>query len=478
MNTSTRAVKQNTATRPKVLIVGGGLAGLAAAENLAGKSQNHFEIQLLEAKRTTGGRAGSFQDNRTGGTVDYCQHVAMGCCTNFLGLLERQGLDGYLHRYTRLKFLHPDYSESTFKPSRWLPAPFHLLPALAGLRFLNRTQRRQIKYALFRLFRQASSELDDAVAGDWLRANGQDETTINDFWSVIVVSALGESIERVSLAAARKVFVDGFAAARGASDVLVPKLPLIKLIGGHLAEAIEQQGVDIKTGQVVRKIAHDGKFALVSTADGVTHHADHVVVAVPWHAVGDLLPDGTLKHVDRFTDAPSSPISGLHLWFDRQITDLPHAVMVGTMAQWVFRQPWVDEQAAEGFYYQVVISASQSARRLSRPQLIEQVIAELRHAFPLARKAKLLESKVVTDPKSVFSISPQFEAIRPSARTAQPWLHLAGDWISTGWPATMESAVISGGMAASSILASEFGQKEGLNPGLPRNWLTRLLIKP
>ena len=466
-----------TTTKKRVLIVGGGLAGLATAESLAVFCPDRFDILLLEAKRTTGGRAGSFQDSKTGGTVDYCQHVAMGCCTNFLGLLQRQGLDDQLHRYTRLKFFHPDYAVSTFGASSWLPAPFHLMSALSGLRYLNRSQRRQIKRALLRLFRTSSAEVGDTLAESWLFAQGQDKTTIRDFWSVIVVSALGESIDRVSLAAVRKVFVDGFAAARGASDVLVPKLPLVELIGGQLTAAIERLGVEVRTGQVVRQISPDRNPVIVTTADGVGHHADHVVVAVPWHSVNDLLPSGAVEKAEFLNNSPASPISGLHLWFDRQITDLPHAVLVGTVAQWVFRQPWDDEQASSGFYYQVVISASQSARCLPRQELIEIVMAELQHAFPRARRAKLVQSKVVTDPKSVFSITPQFEALRPPSQTSLPWLHLAGDWIATGWPATMESAVISGRMAAASLVESEFGGKLEVEAGLTRNWLSRQLIK-
>ena len=460
--------------KKRVLIVGGGLAGLATAESLARNHSDHFDISILEAKRTTGGRAGSFQDSRTGGTVDYCQHVAMGCCTNFLGLLKRQGLDDQLHRYTCLKFFHPEYPVSTFSPSRWLPAPFHLMPALSNLRYLNRSQRRQIKHALFRLFRTSSENLGDSLAEPWLEALGQDKTTIRDFWSVIVVSALGESIDRVSLGAVRKVFVDGFAAAHGASDVLVPKLPLAELIGGQLTVAVEQLGVEVKIGQTVRQISTDKN---VTTADGQVLAADHVVAAVPWHAVNHLVPANAVEKLELLETAPASPISGLHLWFDRQITDLPHAVLVGTVAQWVFRQPWEDKQASPGFYYQVVISASQSARCLPRQDLIDIVLRELQHIFPGARCANLLQSKVVTDPKSVFSITPKFEELRPPSRTGLPWLHLAGDWVATGWPATMESAVISGRMAAASIVKSEFGGDLEIEAGLPRSWFTRCLIK-
>ena len=163
--------------------------------------------------------------------------------------------------------------------------------------------------------------------------------------------------------------------------MFVPKLPLVDLIGGQLTGAIEQLGVEVKRGKLVRQISTDKN---VTTADGEVFAADHVVAAVPWHAVNDLVPDKAVEKLECLAVAPTSPISGLHLWFDRQITDLPHAVLVGTVAQWVFRQPWEDKQASPGFYYQVVISASQSARCLPQQELIEIVLGELRvdrHAF-------------------------------------------------------------------------------------------------
>jgi uncharacterized protein with NAD-binding domain and iron-sulfur cluster len=193
--------------------------------------------------------------------------------------------------------------------------------------------------------------------------------------------------------------------------------------------------------------------------------------------VANLLSREDLPGVERFAEFPASSITGLHLWFDREFTDRPHAVMVGTAAQWIFRQPWDDRSSKSERYYQVVISGSQQARSLPKEQLVETVLGELRQAFPAARQAQLLRSRVVTDPKSVFSIRPEVDAVRPTSHTPLPWLHLAGDWIATGWPSTMEGAVISGRLAASSVAAREGLSPIAVDPGLPRGWLAKWICK-
>ncbi len=483
--------------RTRIVIVGGGLAGLSAAEALARRGRERFEITLLEAKRITGGRAGSFSDPSTGQTIDYCQHVAMGCCTNLLGLLDRCGLGDSMRRYDRLQFYHPQSPPSRLVASKYLPAPFHLAGAIGQMQFLNSRQRRQIRGALFRLMRTPTASLRSQTAADWLRQNRQDEDTIRLFWDVVVTSALGERAEVVSMSAARKVWMDGFAAARGASDVLVPERPLSELFGKTLSDRIRQLGVRIQTGAAATRLSCQNGGLVEVEASGQRYVGDHVILAVPWHGAHRLMPDrrpvlrtGTRGRSDfgeiadgdsidlsPLQDYPGSPITGIHLWLDRQITDQPHAVMVGTAAQWLFRQPHAGDDSTSGYYYQVVISASADQRRLPKEELVATVWRELRHAFPKAKKAELLHSRVVTDPNSVFSLTPQFDSLRPPARTPLPWLHLAGDWIATGWPATMEGAVIAGRMAAASVLESEQEVPIPIDQPQRRNWLAKLLIK-
>ena len=473
-----------------MVIIGGGLAGLSAAESIARNFGDHFHVTLLEAKRFFGGRAGSFRDQESGQEIDYCQHVAMGCCTNFIGLLQRCDLMDSMDRFDKLQFLHPSHPPSEFAPSPWLPAPLHLAGAIGTLRYLSSAQKAQVRRALWRLMRTHSDALADQRALSWLQQQNQDPETIRDFWDVILISALGEETSLVSMKAARKVLMDGFAAARGASDVLVPRLPLRELFGVHLVRAIQQLAVDVRTGVSVQRFGessgHDGSgdgCRFVETKQGDQYAADHVVVAVPWHSIGSVLSGADVEvnfpDLPKYAAIPASPISGIHLWFDRQITNQPHAVMVGTISQWLFQRSEFNlaGDSSGEHYFQVVISGSREARAIPQEQLVERVLKDLRAVFPEARNAVLLRSRIVSDPTSVFSIGPEVEAIRPPAHTALPWLHLAGDWIQTGWPATMEGAVISGSMSANSIARQEGLSLLSIDSGLRPGWLARLMIR-
>ena len=325
--------------------------------------------------------------------------------------------------------------------------------------------------------RTPTGSLRNRTAAQWLGEQQQDSATIARFWDVVLVSALGERTDVVSMSAARKVFMDGFAAARGASDVLVPKRPLSELFGRDLSAAVQQLGANVQTGSAAAKLALDGnRIHAVETRGGEQFVCDHLISAVPWHAFGALASQiGELSY-QAIEKIRSSPITGLHLWLDREITDQPHAVMVDTLSQWLFRQPFRNADSETGCYYQVVISASGRQRSWPKDELLAQVLDELRHALPEARSANVLRSRIVTDPKSVFSLSPEVERLRPSARTPLPWFHIAGDWIDTGWPATMEGAVISGRMAAASVLESEGLAGITIDPGLRRGLLARLMI--
>jgi squalene-associated FAD-dependent desaturase len=467
--------------RTSVAIIGGGIAGMAAAFALT-EQDHHLDVTLFESKRFAGGRAGSFVDSQTGQNVDYCQHVAMGCCTNLLSMMDQAGIDDPFIRYRELTFHHPKHPPSRFAKSRFLPAPFHLVPSLCRLRYLTWFQRYQIARATFALMRSTKEKVSGLTALQWLTQNRQSPSTIRDYWDVVIASALGESCERVSMAAARKVFMEGFLVCPEASDVLVPKLPLGSLFGHAIPAALASRGVTVRTGTKVRSLRHDAAGKITLEFEDRSSGFDHVILAVPFFSLSRILSASTASAAglatDRYARIPCSPISGIHLWFDRPVMTQPHAVLVGTLAQWVFRREDQSDPAVGG-YVQVVVSASHDLRQLDSGEVISRVVAEIQHAFPESRHATLIRGRVVTDPQSVYSVSPEVDSIRPNAATALPCLHLAGDFVQTGWPATMEGAVISGRLAASSVLQRlGFSSGSMIHPGLPRPWLSRCLIRP
>lgn len=467
----------------RVAIVGGGLAGLAAAVGLTGRQ---LEVAVYEARRNLGGRAGSFRDPATGEQLDHCQHVALGCCTNFRDFCRRTELDESFVAYRTLHFLEPNGRRHDLTGLRSLPAPLHLAPALVRMGFLSWSERFSLARAMARLARELPADERELPAAAWLRRQGQSERAIERFWGPVLVSALGETLDRAIIGYARKVFVDGFLAHRDAFEVRVPREPLGRLFGPRVEAWLEARGVAVHKGRGAARIAHrDGHLAGLELADGTLAPADAVIAAVPWRRLAALSDEASgprLAAVAQAARIEGSPITALHLWFDRPLTDLPHAVFVGTLVQWVFAHGTARPggaaagDAPAAHYYQVVISGSADLTGRPREEVRDAVLRELRQVWPAAREARLLHDRTVTEPAAVFSARAGIDALRPAQTTEAAGVFLAGDWTATGWPATMEGAVRSGYLAAEALLAS-WGQPARLVvPDLPREWPARWLL--
>ena len=466
----------DTAETRSVAIIGGGLAGLAAAAALC---QRGFRVELFEARRSLGGRAGSFRDAETGELIDHCQHVSMGCCTNLADFSRRTGIAEFFARHRTLYFYDPDGRRCDLRAALLLPAPLHLLPSLLGMRFLTLRERLGVARALVRLANFSDDDLESApTMGEWLRRQNQSEQAIRRFWSVVLVSALGESVERVSVAAARKVFVDGFMTSRDAYAVLVPTNSLGELYDRRVADCLREHGVMIHLQSPIAAVCGDGGQASgVRLADGSEREFDFVVVAVTWRRAAELVaaPFGAaIPELATLDQIQPSPITSLHLWFDRPITPLPHAVLVDRLSQWVFRRGC--ENPSKGYYYQVVISGSRALRFQARDDILAEVLDDLHTVWPQAQDAALLRWRMITEHEAVFAALPGVEKLRPAQQTAVKNLMLAGDWTRTGWPPTMEGAVRSGYLAAEAILRAIGRPERILALDLPRSWLARILI--
>jgi squalene-associated FAD-dependent desaturase len=474
----------------QIAVVGGGLSGAAAAAVIA---RHGYQVDLFEARHQLGGRAASFRDRVTGQIIDLGQHVSMGCCTCLADFCRDMGLADCFTRYRTLHFLPPTGPLVKLQASAFLPAPLHLLPALLRMGYLTWRDRLAIARALVTLPRtRPDDDPHGPTIGQWLRDHGQSERAIEWFWQVILVSALGQSLDRVSLSAARKVVVHGLLATRDGYELLIPNVPLAQLCGTDLEKALRSRGVRIHLGAVVARLTGTASevTGLTMAADQ-RRTADHVVVAVPWWQLPRLLPPGLSadrlmpdsgaaaewptagqppddpnsnlsrpRTADRPAAGPlrgfePSPITSVHLWYDRSFMPVRHAALLGRLSQWVFQHgqtPTSPDGPPGQYHYQVVISASHGLRGVRREAIVERVAKELRQAWPDAPAAKLLRGQVVTQPHAVFSPRPGLERLRPAQRTDVVGLTLCGDWTATGWPATMESAVRSGYLAAQAVL--------------------------
>ena len=466
----------------RVVVVGGGLAGLSAAAALI---ESGFAVDVIESRRNCGGRAASFEDTQDGSLVDACQHVAMGCCTNFLDLCRRAGLESELRRDRTLWFIGPDGTRSACTPAGWLPAPLHLLPLLFGMHHFSLWEKLALAHGMMRLAVHRNITTDDSepTAACWLHAR-QPKRVIDLFWQPVIESALGESMDFVGISAVRKVVVDGFLAHPQAADLLVPTKPLGELFGTKLVSWLGDQGVVVHSGRTVTGIQYNDSHEVTGVCCGEdVIPADAVVLAVPWRAAARLVPE-VLPPVDK--SFIGSPITAVHLWFDRQIFDLPHAVLVGRVSQWIFqgddenvtddKESYSGGKGEKAHHCQVVISASRGLCDGNREHLLETVVAELREIFPKAESARLIRSRVVTDPTAVLSVRPGIDTVRPSATTPVKNLFLAGDWTQTGWPSTMEGAVRSGRRAALMLAESERKTTPSAIEELHKNLLIRLLV--
>ncbi len=444
-----------------VLILGGGLAGLAAAAALAPRG---MRVTLLESRNRLGGRASSFQDPGSGQLVDNCQHVSMGCCTNLAHFCRTVGIAHYLRPQKTLYFLTPDRRISRFGADPW-PAPLHLVRSFLSAHYLTAAEKVRIAYGLFHLRRMP--ETADPPFLDWLTAHGQTPRTIDCFWGLVLVSALNEMPDRIGLRYARKVFVDGFLKHPRGFEVELPDVPLGRLYGEELQDWLGRHQVTVRLQQRVQELhVTAGRAAGVRLLSGETVQADWYIAALPFDRLLDVLPEAVVESADYFRSLrqlQTSPIASVHLWLDRSITDLPHAVLLNGVGQWLFAR---GETVPGQHYYQVVVSAARQFRGLGQDEVQRRIVAELRQLFPAAAEAALLRARVVTEHAATFSAVPGVDRWRPPQASPLANLLVAGDWTATGWPATMEGAVRSGYLAAEALLRKQGARVSLVQPDL------------
>src|SRR6185437_12184539 len=473
-----------------VLVIGGGLAGLACAVALA---EAGIEVQLFEKRPHLGGRATSYT-LPDGSEVDNCQHVTLGCCTNLDDFYRRAGSAGKIRFYNRLYFADRQGRRFTMDAS-WLPAPLHMAPSFLAFGALSLADKRAIARAMFAIT-WARGRPRGAVGAsmlDWLRRMEQTPVAIARFWRVVLVSALDEELSRMDAQYGIDVFWKAFLANRRGYRIGIPSVPLGELYEGARG-AIVARGGRVRTRAGVREIRMcDGKFACAVLEDGSEISANACISAVPHSVLMDMVP-GRLGEVDGplagLKNIRTSPITGVHLWFDRPVMKEPFLALLEHATQWIFNKSLLyagsnsekgteigsgrGEAGAAEQYLQLVISASYDLVPRSRQEIIDLCLRELADVLPLTREAKLEKATVIKEIHATFSPEPGVNRWRPSQKIGVENLYLAGDWTQTGWPATMEGAVRSGYLAAEAALAKFGRPRRYLQPDLPLEGLSAL----
>jgi zeta-carotene desaturase len=424
-----------------VIVIGGGLAGLSASAALA--SAGH-SVALFEGRPFPGGRATSYEIGAAGESerIDNCQHILLRCCVNLLDFYRRLGVEQSIKFHREFTFIEPGGERSVLK-SGLLPAPAHFTEAFLKLTFLNLGEKLAVGRALLAMeVEKNRSDLDRITMREWLREKNQPARAIERFWRQILVSAINEELDRMAASHGLQVFRLGFLARSNAYHMGIPAVPLGELYSGEIWKRFGNVRLHLRT-PISRVQIEDGRVRSV-VASGPTgereHTADFYISALPFERVGAVIPDLPID-VARFEH---SPITGIHLWFDRPVTDLPHATLLDRTMQWMFNK-------RDGRYLQLVVSASRSLVEMPRAEVIALALRELAEFFPLAAEAKLVKAHVVKEIRATFSARPGLERLRPVAKTSVSNLFLAGDWTRSGWPSTMEGAVRSGHIAAEAV---------------------------
>ncbi len=430
----------------RVAVVGGGLAGLAAAVTCA---DGGAEVSLYEARSRLGGATFSFE--RNGLELDNGQHVALRCCTAYLGFLHRIGSDHLLSLQSRLRVpvLREGKPPASISRSGLRP-PLHLASSLLRyepLRLGERLAAARAATALGKLD-PADPSLDSQSFASWLRAHGQSENAIAALWNLIALPTLNLPAEDASLAVAVKVFRTGLLDAADASDIGVPSAPFRLLHAEPAARALEAAGGRIHTSTQVRSVDAGGGISLERGTDG----ADAVILAVPHEAVAAIAPPGAVDG-EALAGLGTSPIVNLHVHYDRRVLDEPLAAALDSPVQWIFDRTEASG-AREGQLVAISLSHAVDEIGASVAELRDRYVPALERLVPAAREADVLDFAVTHEPRATFRAAPGTGKLRPGARTPVPGVYLAGSWTDTGWPATMESAVRSGMTAAKLALAA------------------------
>ncbi len=464
---------------PRVIVIGGGLAGMAAAvalEGIRGPGGAGVDVTLIESRKSLGGRASSFEDPQSGEELDNCQHVLLGCCTNLLDFYGRLGVR-HLIRFERTIHFRDGagrrFDLTGMRGCRrrcildFLLRRLGRSPGLSGLRIRGRCWR----CCGWARRERRRKKLVEVSFGQWLDEHHQPASLLAKMYEPILVGALNEDCRLASAEYAIQVFQDAMLANADGYLLGLPTCPLSQLYG-------KQPCGNVRLGTRVAELKFAGERVTgVMLAGGEELAADAVVLATNHHAVRRWIPSELADRDERFGGLDrldSVPILGVHLWFDRAVMTDSHAALITGPLQWLFRK---DE---EGKILHGVISAARDWVGRPKEECLKAFEAQVRKVLPGAAEAKLVHGVIVIEKRATFSPVPGVDRIRPGQSPGERGiqnLYLAGDYTRTGWPATMEGAIRSGYLAAEGLARRMGISKDAsfLVPDLKADWPARVL---
>lgn len=459
-----------------VTVIGGGVAGMSVACALA---EAGYRVQLVERRSYLGGRASSYLHPGVNEVIDNCQHVLFGCCTNLLAFYRRIGVESKIHWTREMTMIEPGGRRSILGPSP-LPAPFHGLPKLLTAAAFTSEDKLALARAFRALMKPIPAGTTETLAA-WLRRHNQTPGAVERFWRLVIASALNADLDAIAVPYAAKVIRELFLNSARAGAMGMSSVPLSELYASTKS-FLEERGSTVHFNTNVESGQWDDEVSEWSfhTRTG-TLVSEFLILALPFEAMQKLLPHlPPAPHVEELAIQIDSfthwPLSSVHLWFDRPITDLPHAVLLDREIHWMYNksvlQPW---RKHEGSYLELVQSASRAFAARERNEAIQQALHELIEFFPQAKQAKLEKAALVKEVRATFGVPPGIDSQRPTAISPWPNCLLAGDWISTGWPSTMESAARSGHIAADELCTRKMETPRFLAPDLKPQGLMKLL---
>lgn len=434
----------------KVVILGGGYAGLAAATELALRGHT---VTVLESRNLLGGRAHSFTEPHTGEETDNAQHILMGCYHESLALLKTLGVSDRLIVPTALDVpYHSNRGESELRAPA-LPAPWHLLVALLGFKELSWGDRWSASRLCLQLqFGQNPTPTETVAA--WLQRWNQTPNAIRALWEPLCLAALNESMATATATLFATVIRRALLGSAEDSKILISKVGLSRLFAPETEQLLTLCGGKIERNKVVSKLHFDSnRLARVETQDGTTYEADHFVSALPWNALRGLLPaESPLTANCRAI--PDAPIVSVQLWLDRLIMHRPFIGFLDSPLHWIFSSSHIHDQKhgdRDGYRYALIISGATDLIDKPSDEIEALALRELHRLLPLSQGTVVLHRLIYKSRAATFATTPATEPLRPDA--ASPWnnLWLAGDWTNTHLPATIESAIASGHTAARAL---------------------------